>query len=84
MFDIDTNGDFNEMNINVGCAYIRYLTDKFAGNKKTVLAAYNAGEGNVTKWLGEQGNGEDLSLSEIPYTETDNAAGGKTVTIAAA
>jgi len=71
MFDIDTNGDFNEMNINVGCAYIRYLTDKFAGNKKTVLAAYNAGEGNVTKWLGEQGSSEDLSLSEIPYTETE-------------
>ena len=71
-FGIELHEDANELNINVGCAYIRYLTDKFYGNEKTALAAYNAGEGNVSEWLGEQGNGADYSLSKIPYDETRN------------
>ncbi len=71
IFGIEAQPDANEMNINVGCAYIRYLTDKFSGNEKTAVAAYNAGEGNVSDWLDEQRSGSDHSLSEIPYGETE-------------
>ena len=39
-----------EKNIKYGCYYLRYLTKKYADLDK-VLAAYNAGEGNVDQWL---------------------------------
>ena len=55
-----------ELNIQIGCAYLSYLLDKFDSNVNTALAAYNAGEGNVAKWLHEQ-NGV---LTTIPFNET--------------
>lgn len=48
--------------IRLGVWYLSYLTARFAGEEQ-VLAAYNAGEGTVAKWL-EQG------ITEIPYKET--------------
>ncbi len=42
-------------NIRVGCYYLSYLLFKF-NDINTALCAYNAGEGNVRKWL------EDKSL----------------------
>ena len=68
-FDISTNCSQNELNINIGCAYLRYLLDKYDGNTKTALAAYNAGEGNVSNWLSDQ-NSEKSVLKSIPYKET--------------
>lgn len=56
-----------ELNIQVGCAYLRYLLDKFK-NKSLAYAAYNAGEGNVTKWL--KGKSHEAVLKTIPYAET--------------
>lgn len=53
-----------ELNIKIGCSYLRYLTDKF-GNPDTALAAYNAGEGNVSKWLEDENE-----LNTIPFAET--------------
>ena len=35
-----------------GCAYLRWLLDRFDGNLALVLAAYNAGEGAVTRYDG--------------------------------
>ena len=69
-FDIAANGaDIRtpDLNITLGCAYLRYLTDKFE-NSDTALAAYNAGEGNVSKWL-EAGKNE-IKLNSIPFAET--------------
>lgn len=40
-----------EYNIMLGVRYIAYLGDRFSGDE--VLAAYNAGEGRVSKWNGE-------------------------------
>jgi soluble lytic murein transglycosylase len=37
-------------NIKIGTLYLRYLYDKF-GDTRTVLMAYNAGEGNVSRWI---------------------------------
>jgi soluble lytic murein transglycosylase-like protein len=39
-------------NIQAGAKYLRYLTDRFAGDQQKALAAYNAGEGNVRRFHG--------------------------------
>lgn len=61
----------SEVNIEIGCAYLRYLLDLFGGNQENALAAYNAGQGNVKKWLDNvkySNDGEKLDI--IPYIET--------------
>lgn len=59
------------LNISIGCTYFRYLMDKYDSNVTTSLAAYNAGEGNVSKWLKLE-NSKDYTLSKIPFHETEN------------
>jgi len=54
-----------EHNIRMGTYYLKYLHDKF-GDVRTALMAYNAGEGNVTKWL----DGAD-KLAKSPFPETN-------------
>ena len=39
-------------NIAAGTKYLRYLFDRFGSDQRMVLAAYNAGEGNVEKFGG--------------------------------
>lgn len=39
-------------NISAGAKYLRYLHDRFDGNETSVIAAYNAGEGNVKRFNG--------------------------------
>ena len=62
-----------EVSIRYGTYYLNYLYEKFDRNMDTALAAYNAGEGNVAKWLEDaeysDGNG---NLTSIPFKETDN------------
>ncbi len=59
-----------ETNIRIGCSYLRKLIDT---HKDLTLAvtAYNAGTGNVKKWLSdnELSDGEG-GLADIPYPET--------------
>lgn len=55
-----------DINIRLGCWYIRYLFDKFSGNMDKVLAAYNAGPRNVDNWS------SDGALEYIPFPETQN------------
>ncbi len=60
-----------ETNISIGCWYLSWLYEEF-GDTDLVLAAYNAGSGNVTKWL----NDRELSptgrtLDRIPFRETE-------------
>ena len=60
-----------ETNIMIGCWYLRKLTDQF-NNTDTALAAYNAGSGNVSKWLNDENYSKDgVTLYKIPYGETD-------------
>jgi soluble lytic murein transglycosylase len=61
-----------EVCIRYGTYYLRYLFEKFY-NWDTVFAAYNAGEGNVAKWLAsrEYSDGRG-SLKNIPFEETRN------------
>jgi soluble lytic murein transglycosylase-like protein len=39
-------------NIAAGAKYLRYLSDRFDGNETKMIAAYNAGEGNVQRFGG--------------------------------
>lgn len=60
-----------EVNIRIGTWYLNQLNKEFDNNLELVLAAYNAGSGNVNKWLvdGEYSrNGEELHT--IPFKET--------------
>jgi soluble lytic murein transglycosylase len=48
-----------ELNIRYGCWYLEHLFQKY-GNERLVLAAYNAGQGNVDRWRA-QGRGVQFS-----------------------
>ena len=39
-------------NISAGTKYLKYLNDRFDGNEEKIIAAYNAGEGNVQRFNG--------------------------------
>ena len=51
-----------EINVRYGCWYLRHLYRKY-GDWRLVLAAYNAGQGNVDRWRAEE-------RREIPFAET--------------
>ncbi len=61
------------INIEIGCFYLSYLIDKDDGRGDTAIAAYNAGVGNVNKWLSDSRYSSDgETLDDIPYEETKN------------
>lgn len=41
-----------QQNVAAGAKYLKYLNERFDGNETKVIAAYNAGEGNVTRFGG--------------------------------
>jgi len=60
-----------QVNIAYGSWYLRYLLDRYDDRVMLALAAYNAGEGNVDRWLADaQAGGRDLQVSDIPFPET--------------
>lgn len=65
-----------ETNIRIGCWYISYLLKQFNNDNVLALAAYNAGSGNVSKWLKDPEISKDgKTLGVIPFQETDNYVG---------
>ena len=62
-------GDYRqpEVNLRMGAWYLGYLDDRYMGDERLVLAAYNSGEGQVDAWISDEGFdvGED-----IPFRET--------------
>lgn len=59
------------VNIAIGAWYISYLERKFYNNHYAVIAAYNAGPGNVERWLKEnRWDGTYQNLGDIPFGET--------------
>ena len=63
----------SEKNIKYGIWYLAELQDEFFGNDILALAAYNAGRGNVQRWIQENGWKKDFSdIDAIPYDETRN------------
>jgi soluble lytic murein transglycosylase len=63
-FEFDDLAD-PDINIRYGTFYLRYLLQRFDDNEVAALAAYNAGETNVTAW-----GGSDLDLNDIAFPET--------------
>ena len=62
-----------EVSIKYGTYYLNYLYKKFDYNWDTAFAAYNAGEGNVSKWLDDKNYSDgDGNLTKIPFKETES------------
>lgn len=60
-----------ETSIRMGAWYLANLKDEFKGNQTLMLAAYNAGRGNVKQWLENQHwTGESKNIDQIPFPET--------------
>lgn len=74
--DGDTSLSANDLtdpavNIHVGTCVLSLLSQMFE-NGDTVLAAYNAGMGNVQEWLADSRYSADgVTLDTIPFDETD-------------
>ena len=61
-----------EINIRIGTWYLDQLNKEFNYDLNLVLAAYNAGSGNVQKWLANTEYSRDgVELSHIPFKETE-------------
>ena len=62
-----------EININIGLKYYKELLEKYNNNYKMAIVAYNAGIGNVDKWIKDGIINEDGSnLENVPFKETEN------------
>jgi soluble lytic murein transglycosylase len=61
-----------EINIRIGTNYFADLIEQF-GDVAPALAAYNAGENRVARWLSERPNiDKDEFIDDIPFPETQN------------
>ncbi|MCH4152440.1 MAG: lytic transglycosylase domain-containing protein [Sphingobium sp.] len=65
-------------NIQLGNSYFQRLLTRYGGSYPLAIAAYNAGAGNVNKWLAANGDprlpGGDIVrwIESIPFSETRN------------
>jgi soluble lytic murein transglycosylase len=61
-----------EVNVRIGMTYFAELLRQF-GDPAPALAAYNAGENRVARWLAERpGIDRDEFIDDIPFPETQN------------
>lgn len=60
-----------QINISYGSYYLRYLIDHYGGSETLAVAAYNAGLGNVDRWVAKAGGASAFKSAEhIPFPET--------------
>jgi soluble lytic murein transglycosylase len=60
-----------QVNIAYGAFYLRYLMERYGDDVPLVLAAYNAGEGNVDRWIAQaRAKDKALNIGAIPFGET--------------
>jgi soluble lytic murein transglycosylase len=58
-------------NLRIGGRYLHHLMERYGNDPFLSLAGYNAGPGNVGKWLEERGNRPvDEFVESIPFRET--------------
>ncbi len=58
------------VNVELGTAYLKNLIEMFGGNAFRAVAAYNAGEHAVSKWVAEFPGADDEWVENIAYKET--------------
>lgn len=60
------------LNLKLGIKYFKRLLRKYDANLIHTLAAYNAGEGNVKRWMGTKLDHQDplVMIESIPFKET--------------
>jgi soluble lytic murein transglycosylase len=66
-------GDLADPQINIayGSWYLRYLLEHYNGNERLAIAAYNAGESNVDRWVAKAGGPDQFKTDkDIPFSET--------------
>jgi soluble lytic murein transglycosylase len=56
-----------QINIAYGSWYLRWLLDHYGANETLAVAAYNAGTGNVDKWIAAD---PGIRAADIPFPET--------------
>jgi soluble lytic murein transglycosylase len=60
-----------QINIQYGTYYLRYLLRRYGSNQVLAIAAYNAGETNVDRWIVRAGHGgKSFQERDIPFPET--------------
>lgn len=60
------------LNVRFGSWYLRYLLNRYDGDKRCASAAYHAGQGTVDAWLADPSMSPDgRTLSAIGYETTD-------------
>lgn len=66
--DVESRPDIS---IELGTWYLQWLHKQFEGNRAAVIASYNAGQGNVKKWI-QNGvwDGKLESVDKVPFGET--------------
>jgi len=61
-----------DTNILLGTWYFHSLMDEYNGDTRLCIAAYNAGTGNVKKWLkNPEYSADGKTLTKIPFPETE-------------
>jgi hypothetical protein len=71
-----TTDEGKAYNLKLGQKYHEMMLERFGGNETLAMAAYNAGPGNVEKWIQEFGDPRTGALSEaawvakLPASET--------------
>lgn len=72
--DLNEESIYNEnINIALGCKYLASLIKRYNGNYYLAVISYNAGMGNVDKWLKEgiiDSELDDIVNNNIPFKET--------------
>ena len=59
-----------EDNLELGACYLAFLLQRFEGQTRPALAAYNAGQGVVVGWVEAAKNADSFALSDIRFPET--------------
>ena len=70
-FNVDMLYD-PDINIRIGCWYLKTLMKEFNNNEELVIIAYNGGSGNVSEWLKDRKYSDSGgSVERIPFKETE-------------